>query len=55
MRLEFDWDQAKASSNRLEHGVSFEEAMTVFLDCLACRVLIRITAKWKSYGDEAGR
>lgn len=30
--MEFEWDPAKASSNRKKHGVSFEEAQTVFLD-----------------------
>jgi uncharacterized DUF497 family protein len=28
----FDWDPRKAKSNRLKHGVSFEEAATAFLD-----------------------
>ena len=28
----FDWDPRKANSNRLKHGVSFEEAATAFLD-----------------------
>jgi uncharacterized DUF497 family protein len=28
----FDWDPRKAKSNRLKHGVSFEEATTAFLD-----------------------
>jgi hypothetical protein len=28
----FDWDPRKAKSNRLKHGVSFEEAATTFLD-----------------------
>jgi uncharacterized DUF497 family protein len=32
---EFEWDEAKAASNARKHGVSFEEAMTVFLDELA--------------------
>lgn len=35
MRLEFDWDPAKAESNRSKHGVSFEEATDVFLDPFA--------------------
>jgi uncharacterized DUF497 family protein len=35
MRFEFDWDPAKAQINRVKHGVSFEEAMAVFLDPLA--------------------
>ena len=29
---EFEWDEAKAASNVLKHGVSFEEAQAVFLD-----------------------
>jgi len=28
----FDWDPAKAAANRIKHGVSFEEARTVFTD-----------------------
>jgi uncharacterized DUF497 family protein len=31
----FEWDPAKAASNRVQHGVSFEEAATVFQDPLA--------------------
>ena len=31
----FEWDDAKARSNRRKHGVSFEEAATVFADPLA--------------------
>jgi hypothetical protein len=30
--IEFAWDQRKARSNLAKHGVSFEEAQTVFLD-----------------------
>ena len=30
--LRFEWDERKAASNRKKHGVSFEEAKTVFLD-----------------------
>lgn len=33
--LSFEWDEAKAVANRWKHGVSFEEAATVFLDPLA--------------------
>jgi uncharacterized DUF497 family protein len=32
---DFEWDEAKARSNVRKHGVTFEEAMTVFLDELA--------------------
>lgn len=30
--IEFEWDQAKATANLNKHGVSFEEAQTVFYD-----------------------
>lgn len=30
--LRFEWDPAKARANQRKHGVSFEEARTVFLD-----------------------
>jgi uncharacterized DUF497 family protein len=30
--IEFAWDRRKAQSNVLKHGVSFEEAQSVFLD-----------------------
>ncbi len=31
----FEWDDQKARSNLLKHGVSFEEAISVFGDALA--------------------
>lgn len=33
--LKFEWDEPKASSNITKHGVSFEEAKTVFDDDFA--------------------
>lgn len=30
--IEFEWDAAKATSNLNKHGVSFEQAETVFAD-----------------------
>jgi uncharacterized protein len=39
IRFEFDWDPAKAESNRRKHGVTFEEAIGVFADPLALSVL----------------
>jgi uncharacterized DUF497 family protein len=33
--MRFEWDPAKASSNIHKHGVSFDEAVTVFKDPLA--------------------
>ena len=33
--MQFTWDQKKASSNLARHGISFEEAATVFGDPLS--------------------
>ncbi|MBX2880161.1 MAG: BrnT family toxin [Granulosicoccus sp.] len=33
--IEFDWDPAKAKRNLKSHGVSFDEAKTVFFDDFA--------------------
>lgn len=30
--IKFEWDTAKANSNKKKHGVSFEEAQSVFYD-----------------------
>jgi uncharacterized protein len=35
--IRFEWDDAKARQNVRKHGVSFEEAQTVFLDDHAIR------------------
>ncbi|MBU2444121.1 MAG: BrnT family toxin [Bacteroidetes bacterium] len=35
MKYKFEWNQKKAKSNRIKHGVSFEEAQSVFDDPLA--------------------
>jgi uncharacterized DUF497 family protein len=39
MRFEFDWDPAKAESNRRKHGVAFEDAMGVSAYPLALSLL----------------
>ena len=33
--MEFEWDESKATANLTKHGVSFEEAKTVFDNVLA--------------------
>lgn len=33
--IKFEWDPAKATSNKKKHGVSFEEAQSIFYDELA--------------------
>ncbi len=35
MELEFEWDEQKAKTNQRKHGVSFEEASTIFNDPLS--------------------
>jgi uncharacterized protein len=32
---DFEWDEEKAEANLAKHGISFQEAMTVFLDDLS--------------------
>ena len=36
--LKFEWDSSKARSNLEKHGVSFEEAATVFADDLSLTI-----------------
>lgn len=36
--LRFEWDPEKARCNQRKHGVSFEEALTVFGDLLAADI-----------------
>jgi uncharacterized DUF497 family protein len=38
MPLNFEWDENKAKSNLAKHGVSFEEASTVFGDPLSITI-----------------
>ena len=38
MGLAFEWDDNKDKKNRKKHGVSFEEASTVFADPLALTI-----------------
>lgn len=33
--MRFEWDRTKATSNAAKHGVTFDEAVTVFYDPLA--------------------
>jgi len=39
MALEFEWDPVKAELNLKEHGVSFDEATTIFRDTLSITIL----------------
>ncbi len=38
MPLQFEWDNNKARTNLAKHGVSFEEASTVFADPLSLTI-----------------
>jgi uncharacterized DUF497 family protein len=55
MRIDFDWDPAKANSNAASHGVAFEEAMTVFRDPLARSILDpdEGAERWVTLGEAA--
>jgi len=45
--VKFDWDSKKAHANLKKHGVSFDEAQTVFNDPLACL----FDDEWSSIGE----
>jgi len=47
MPLEFEWDADKAESNRHKHGVSFEEASSVFGDRLSSTVPDADHSSWQ--------
>ncbi len=38
MSLEFEWDERKAKTNLRKHGISFEEAISVFVDPLSSTI-----------------
>jgi uncharacterized DUF497 family protein len=38
LTYDFEWDRSKADSNLKKHGVTFEQAATVFLDALSLTV-----------------
>jgi uncharacterized DUF497 family protein len=51
--MQFEWDEAKAESNRTKHRVSLETAARVFTDPLAVTVQDRIEGtehRWQTIG-----
>jgi uncharacterized DUF497 family protein len=58
VRVDFDWDPAKAASNAAKHGVTFEDAMTVFRDPLARSIPDRDSSsgeeRWVTLGETTG-
>jgi uncharacterized DUF497 family protein len=54
---DFQWDPAKALSNARKHGVTFEQAATVFLDALALTVYDEANSqneeRWFTLGFDA--
>ena len=53
MRVNFEWDPAKAASNLRKHGVSFELALRVFADPFALMARDRIEGgelRWQTVG-----
>lgn len=54
MRIDFDWDPAKAASNAGKHEVTFEDAMTIFGDPLLISILDEDTTdeeRWVTIGE----
>ena len=46
-RYEFDWDKRKAVANLRKHGVSFEEAISVFYDDFAVEFFDSNNSEWE--------
>lgn len=38
MALQFEWDSKKAQANKRMHGITFEEASTIFADLLSITI-----------------
>jgi uncharacterized DUF497 family protein len=58
VRIDFDWDPAKAAENAAKHGVAFEEAIMVFRDPLARSILDADAVseeRWITLGETASR
>ena len=45
--IRFEWDSAKAEENLRKHGVSFEEAQTVFYDDFAIEFYDNTHSQWE--------
>ena len=43
--MRFEWDESKAARNLVKHGVSFEEAATVFGDPLSDTFIVGLSEK----------
>ena len=48
LELQFEWDPTKAEENLRNHGVSFEEAQTVFYDDFARKFDDDEQSKWEN-------
>lgn len=48
LELRFEWDSAKAEENLWKHGVSFEEAQTVFYDDFPRKFYDDEHSKWEN-------
>lgn len=51
--VRFEWDEAKNLSNQRKHGISFEEAVQVFLDPFQVSSQDRIEGgerRWRTFG-----
>ena len=55
MNIIFEWDEAKAVVNSHKHGVSFEEATTVFADSLSITVSDPLHSQEESRYIDIGR
>ncbi len=51
-----EWDEAKAASNRIKHGIDFDDAIEVFYGAsLLCRSDRNMEERWIAIGESEGR
>ena len=48
LEIRIEWDSAKADENIKKHGVSFEEAQTVFYDDFAAEFYDDTNSEWEA-------
>ncbi len=56
--MEFEWDEAKDWTNQRKHGVSFDDAIEVFVDPLCILLLDRVVdgeQRWHALGEVSGQ
>jgi uncharacterized protein len=55
MEFQFEWDEVKAEYNTTTHGITFEEATTVFYDPLSLTIYDEVHSTYEDRYIDIGR